>query len=305
MANNLAAFNSEAWSARLVTKLDQVNIMKRLVNTDWEGDLRFNRSVKIRTPGSIAMSSYTRGTQISYQDLAPSSETFTVNDGEYFAFNVDDIDKAQSDISAMDVYMKRAVVQMNNVVETKLLAAYTATPAANQITGDAGAAITLDSSTSTSTGIYQLVVKARTIQGNNNVPNTPGARWLIVDPATTGLMFMDTAHFVRASDLGDSIVGTGYIGGEEVALKASATPGFIGRFLNYNVFETSHVPNDGAAKYLLFGDMEAISYAAQITELEVLRLQNTFADACRGLLLHDTFVAAENAKRLVYIKATP
>ena len=55
MANNLSAFNSEAWSARLATKLDQINVMLPLVNRNWEGDLRQNKTVWVRTPGSISM----------------------------------------------------------------------------------------------------------------------------------------------------------------------------------------------------------------------------------------------------------
>ena len=119
MANNLAAFNSEAWSERLVTKLDQINVMLPLVNRNWEGDLRQNKTVHVRTAGNISMGSYTRGATISYQDLTPTNESFTVNDGEYFAFEVDDLDKAQSDVNAMDVYLKRAVVAMNNTVESE------------------------------------------------------------------------------------------------------------------------------------------------------------------------------------------
>jgi P22 coat protein - gene protein 5 len=206
MANDLSAFNSEAWSERLVTKLDQINIMLPLVNRNWEGDLRQNKTVWVRTPGNIMMAPYTRGTQINYQDLAPTKEAFTVNDGEYFAFEVDDIDKAQSDSATMDVYMKRAVVAMNNKVEAKLLSAYTFTPAANQITGANGAGITLDSSTSQSTGIYPLFTRARAIQSKNNVPTTLGQRWAIVDPDTTALLLQDTTHFVRAGDLGDRVV---------------------------------------------------------------------------------------------------
>src|SRR4051794_2927979 len=122
MANDLSAFNSEAWSDRLAVKLDQVNVMLPLVNRNWEGDLRLNKTVWVRTPGNITLAPYSRGTMINYQDLTPTKESFTVNDGEYFAFEVDDIDKAQSDVHAMDVYMKRAVVAMNNTVEAKILA---------------------------------------------------------------------------------------------------------------------------------------------------------------------------------------
>ncbi len=402
MANNLAAFNSEAWSERLVTRLDQVNIMLPLINRNWEGDLRQNKTVWIRTPGQIAISSYTRGTVISYQDLTPSKEAFTVNDGEYFAFEVDDIDKAQSDINAMDVYMKRAVVAMNNTVESKILSpaynsagfygasgltslvpdanlltaanpgsgatvsltvtggvitgasvtaggsgytvsplvqisvpagqpgggakitttvsggavtgvtvvyggsGYTGTAPTATVGGGESLPLTLDSTTSLTTGIYALFCKARTIQSNNNVPATPGQRWAIIDPATTSLLLQDTDHFVRAGELGDQVVQYGLIGGEEVARTAAEAPGFIGMIAGYSVYETPHIPFDSNGnKRLLFGDNEAISYAAQITEIEALRLQTTFANAVRGLLLHDVFVPAESTKRLVSIVATP
>jgi P22 coat protein - gene protein 5 len=384
MANNLAAFNSEAWSERLVTKLDQINVMLPLVNRNWEGDLRQNKTVHVRTAGNISMGSYSRGATISYQDLTPTNESFTVNDGEYFAFEVDDLDKAQSDVNAMDVYLKRAVVAMNNTVESKLLAVYpsagvqlgapnagtgailtpvisggavtsvtitaagsgyttpvtiqfvggngngataTATQsggAINSVTVTAGGnnytiapyvvittstAVTLTTSTGTSvnpTDIYPQFCQVRSILSKANVPATTGARWAVVDPDTTSLLLQDTEHFVRAGELGDKVVQYGLIGGEEVARTAAQAPGFVGMVAGFAVYETPHIPRNGSGnKVLLFGDNEAISYAAQITEIEALRLQTTFANAIRGLLLHDTFVAAENSKRLVSLTATP
>ena len=383
MANNLAAFNSEAWAARLVTKLDQINICLPLINRNWEGDLRLNKTVHVRTPGSISMGSYSRGATISYQDLTPVTESFTVNDGEYFAFEVDDIDKAQSDINAMDVYMRRAVVAMNNTVELKILSglqagagvtletpqAYT-TPASFTVVLSAGtvssvtivsggtgygstapilyflggngngatatvtlssgtvsavtvtaggnnytiapivylttsSAITLTASAGTiaTTDIYQQFVNCRSVLSNNNVPATAGSRWAIVDPNATSLLLQDTEHFVRAGELGDKVVQYGLIGGEEVARTAAEAPGFIGMIAGFMVYETPHVVRSSGNKYLLFGDNEGLSYAAQITEIEALRLQTTFANAVRGLLLHDTFVPAEGAKRIVALKA--
>jgi hypothetical protein len=125
VANNLAAFNAEVWSSRLVEKINQVNVMLALVNRNWEGDLSQSKTAKVRTLGNIAMSNYSTGGTISYQDLAPTVESFTVSDAKYFAFNVDDVDKAQTDINAMDAYIGRAVVTINNTIEAKLAAAYT------------------------------------------------------------------------------------------------------------------------------------------------------------------------------------
>lgn len=393
MANDLSAFNSEAWSNRLVKKIDQINIFLPLVNRDWEGDLRQNKTVWIRTPGNISTAPYTKGTNITYQDLSPLKEEFTVNDSAYFAFECDDIDRAQTDINAMDVYMRRAVVALNNLVEKKLMSAWRFTPGANIITaGVTGAAsvgsgatataalntsgnpgtagsvasisvtaggtgyalaplvqinaapgdlgwgatahavltsgavtsividnpgygytvaptvkvvsadpISLTPDTSQATGIYQLVQKVREIHANHYVPRE--GRWLVVDPYTASTLMEDTNHFIRAGDLGDKIVQSGYIGGEDVARTAQNAPGFIGMVAGYPVYETPHVPTDSDGnRYILAGTPDAITYASQITEIEALRLQNTFANAIRGLVLHDVFVPTESSKSLVAIK---
>jgi hypothetical protein len=55
--------------------------------------------------------------------------------------------------------------------------------------------------------------------------------------------------------------------------------------------------NSVAAKTLLFGDDMLLSYAAQITKMEAIRLQTSFASAIRGLLLHDAVVFDECGKR--------
>ena len=385
MANNLAAFNRQAWSQRLVERLNQVNVMLGLVNRNWEGDLTKSLSVQIRTAGNISFGSYTKSTQISYQNLTPINEVFTVSDAQYAAFAIDDVDKAQTDINAMDVYLGRAVVALNNTIEAKLTSAYPSaavtlaaavvgtgtilTPVigtgtlAGQIasvtitaagTGHVGvpnafivggdgisatvtvsltstttggiAAVTvvsggsnytiapkcyltgatgvvLDSGTGV-TGIYTKFVEARTILGLQNVPTTPGSRWAVIDTTTSGLLLQDTAHFIRATALGDKVVQQALFNDQAVDRRASeAIPGFIGECMGFSVYESNHVPTSGSSKYLMFGNNEAISYASQITEMELIRLQTYFGDAARELLLHDKFISAENARRLVVLNA--
>jgi hypothetical protein len=308
VANNLAAFDAEVWSKSLVTKLDQVNVMLRLVNRDWEGDLRQAKTVNIRTAGNITLAPYTKGTAITYEDLAPVKEQFTVNDAEYFAFSVEDIDAAQNDLNALEVYTARAAVGMSNTVETKLLSPYSQVPLDNVIssssvvTGGAGAfgatvnPLVLDSSTASTgnqIGVYSMFVKARTKLSKQHVPMM--GRWAVVSPDEVALLLEDTAHFVRATDLGDAVVQSGTLG--DMVSRANDAPGFVGRCAGFDVYECTQLPFDSAGHYCMFGDRWFISYAAQITEIEPLRLQTQFANAIRGLMLHDTFVAAECAKR--------
>lgn len=302
MGNNLAAFEAETWSNRLVRNIDQINVMKPLVNTDWEGDLRNSKTVKVRTPGSITLSSYTKGATISYEDLAPTEEDFTVSDSEYFAFNVDDVEAAQNDLNALDIYTRRAAVAINNTVESKILSVYASALTANKITGASNAAITMDSSTTAGTGIYTVIASMAEALSVQNVPEI--GRWLVVNPHHRSLLWNDTSHFIRASDLGDAIVMSGRFDENGNGTPANRAPGFIGQILGFDVYMISHLPTDGTDFYMVGGTRDAITYAAQIVKIEALRLQTTFADAVRGLMLHDAKVFAEYSKALTTAKVT-
>lgn len=313
MANDLSAFDGQAWSKRLVTKLNQINVMLPLVNKDYEGELQnIGDTVQVRTPGNITMGAYTKGGTLSYQDLAPTKEAFTVSDAEYFAFLVDDIDKAQNDINAMDVYQERAVVTMNNVVEAKILSKYTGVLTANKLTvtstgiaAGGGTPVVLTSEGANDSA-YQAFVKARTALRKQEVPMA--GLWAVIDPDTTALLLSDTKHFVRATEFGDRVVIDGRLGIEGIKGADGVTrPGFVGRCAGFDVYESTQVPtatvSSVPSKFLIFGDTKLITYASQISQIEALRLQTTFASAVRGLLLHDAKVFAECSKRGVTVCA--
>lgn len=302
MANNLAAFKAEVWSKRLLTKLNQTNVMLGLVNQDWEGDLRKGGdTVHVRTRGRVTMRAYTKYTPITYEDLAPTKEPMVVATSQYFAFNVDDIDRAQNDLSALDQYTQESVVAMNNAVEAKILAQVAKAHTSNRITGASNAAIAL-SAEGAGTSVWEQLVKAGELLDLNEVPSD--GRFAVIDPPTYSLVLNDTKRFIRASDLGDQMVASAKLTGST----AKNTPGFVGQIAGFDVYKTTQVrtaTGDGATHKLLpFGRSGAISYAGIIREMEALRLEGFFGNAVRGLLLHDAEVFAELSKQLGYIKAT-
>jgi hypothetical protein len=290
MANDLSAFNTVAFSKKLIMNLDKINVMMPLVNRDYEGDIKnVGDSVKVRTLGSVTMGAYAKNGTINYQDLTPATETMVVDDAQYFAFKVDDIDKAQTDMNVLELYAQRAAVSMNDVIEAKLLSNYAAAVAANQITGAAAASIALDE-----TNIYSYIVEARKRLNKQNVPSI--GRWMVIDPDTEALL-------LKSDLIVKSGVQASYETVKEGQVNGAAREGFVGRIAGFDVYCSNNVPAAAGAKYIQFGDKWAIAYAAQLSQTERMRLQTTFADAIRGLLLHDTKVFNENAKRLGYIKA--
>jgi hypothetical protein len=280
----------------LVKNLDQINVALPLANRDYEGDIQgVGSTVHVRTLGSVTMGSWTTNGTISYQDLAPTAETLVISDAQYFAVKVDDVDAAQNDIAALAKYARRAAVAVNNKVDAKIQGVYASALTANKITGASSAAITLDSSSTALTGIYPVMVEAGVRLDVQNAP-TEG-RFFIVDPATYALLLNDTTHFIRSTELGDRMVQQGTIAD-------GGRPGFVGQCAGFSIYKSNAVPSASGAKYLLYGVEGAISYAAQIKSVEMIRLETTFATALRGLLLHGAGVFAEASKMLGHVKAT-
>lgn len=293
MANDLSAFNAQAWSKLLVVNLDKINVMMGLINRDYEGDIaNVGDTVQVRTLGSVSMRPYAKGQTLTYEDLAPTKEPMTIDDAEFFAFQVDDIDTAQTDLSTIQLYTSRAAVAMNEAVEKKCLSQYAKAHADNRIT-DAGAAIVL-----TKDNIYSYVVRLRTALSKKNVPQ--GGRWLVVDPDTSGVLLQAPEFIKNGTVNGVAVATEGTLNGQSAAANR---PGFLGRIAGFDCYESNNVPVVSGAKYIQAGDNLAIAYAAQINKMETIRLQTTFADAVRGLLLHDAEVFAEASKRLAYLKA--
>ncbi len=289
MANDLSAFKTEVFSQKLIMNLDKINVMMPLVNRDWEGELaKLGDTVHVRTLGSVTLSAYSKTTPINYQDLAPAKEPMVVDDAQYFAFQVDDVDLNQNAFNALDLYAQRAAIAINDNIEAKLLSNYADAHVNNRLTGAASAAIALDA-----TNIYQYFVDARRALTKQNVPTMN--RWMVIDPDTEALILKSDYFAKSGTEMSDKVKAEGNVGGTR--------PGFIGRIAGFNVYVSNSVPVASGGKYLQFGDNYAIAYAAQINEIERLRLESQFATAVRGLLLHDTKVFAEASKRLGYIKA--
>ena len=102
------------WSARLLAHLDNVHVYAKLVNRDYEGEIKnFGDTVKINQIGDIAIKDYTKGTDIADpDDLDGSQTTLTINQAKYFNFAIDDVDNAQTNPKLMDEAMKRAAYFM-------------------------------------------------------------------------------------------------------------------------------------------------------------------------------------------------
>lgn len=297
MPNNLDNFVPEVWSRRVIANIDQNNVALNFVNTDYEGEIRdFGDTVQVRTFGNVTVQDYTRGQSVAPEDLVPVKESLTINTAKYFAFDVDDLDKAQNDIDALQGYTARAGVALANNVDTYIFGSATSAHTSN-VVSNGGSAIDITPNTAT-TAMYELAVSAGLNLDNFDVP-TDG-RWLVVSPYAKSILLKSTSYFIRATEMGDAVVATARLGR---GAREAMGRGYIGQMAGFDVWCSTNLAGTATGKYAMYGQGKPIAYAAQIPvgTVEALRLEGTFATRVRGLLLHGKQVFAEDSKRLGYI----
>lgn len=123
MTNNLAANTPIKYSLRLVELLYNETLYTKVTNTNYEGEIRnAGDRVRVRTLGKLTLSAYTKQMTLVAQDLNPTYEDLIIDQKYYFKFEVDDIDKIQNDIDTINEYAMTSKRDMQELIDTNLLA---------------------------------------------------------------------------------------------------------------------------------------------------------------------------------------
>ena len=89
-------FAPSIFSQKVLKYFRRSSVVEAITNTDYAGEIEnFGDTVKIIKEPTITVSSYTRGSVVNTQDLTDAEISLTVDQGNYFAFKVDDIEERQ------------------------------------------------------------------------------------------------------------------------------------------------------------------------------------------------------------------
>ncbi len=268
---SLANFIPAVWSAKLLADLQKSLVYAGLCNRDYEGDIRaFGDQVKINSIGDVTIGSYTKNTNISAAEtLTDAQRILTIDQAKYFNFQIDDIDKAQTNPKVMAAAMQKAAYALADAADQFLASLYTGIAAGSTVGSDATPKEIAVAATTGVLAAYEALVDLATVLTVNNVPKS--GRWIVLPPWYYGLLLKDD-RFVKA--------GT-------AATDAVLRNGLVGQAAGFNVFESNNVPNTSGDKYKVIAGYDgAWSFAEQITEVEGYRPELRFGDAMKGLHLY-------------------
>jgi hypothetical protein len=244
-------FIQTIWSKKIQ---DDLELKCKLVDNclrSYEGDVKHARTVKILGVGEPTIRPYT-GAKIEVEAMSDKGQDLVIDQANYFAFHVDDVNQAQSVPGLMEEYQRKSVhglaIARDTYVANLIKGATNVTTATN-LTQDAVKQAIDDA-------IVEL--RERNFDEEGVIEITPAVYNVFKNCLIT--LSTDNPEYIKK--------------------------GKVGVYDDFDVIMSNNMAKDSTHSYCDVRGKKAIAFAGQINEVEALRDQTVFADLVRGL---DTF----------------
>jgi N4-gp56 family major capsid protein len=273
---------SEIYSKNILAALRRTLIFGQtgVINRNYEGEIKDQGdTVHITNIDDPAVRPYSKANAITWDELADHAQSLTIDQGDYFAFRVQDIDKVQSAVNFVTEASNGAGYNLRKNADTFLAT----TMAAGVDSGNQIGAATV----TTADAAYDLIVQLRAKLQLADVPDV--GRWLVIPTDVYSLLLKDD-RFVKVDASGTS---------------AGLRNGQVGSALGFQIMESNNLPIASGATTVLAGYQGATTYAEQIVQTESIRLQDYFADGLRGLHVYGAKVIRPTGLASAVVTTTP
>ena len=246
-------FIPQIWEARLLAKFHERSIADIITTspTKVEGN-----KVVFNKVSDVAINPYS-GT-VNFEDLTTSKVELTLDNKNYWAFKVDDVDAVQSAGDLIDPHVEEAGYGLQEATDKFVLTEALKTSNTVSKAGDEKA--------------YDLIVKANTALNKKKVPKAQ--RYAVINAEVLEDLQLDARFTLQFTILENGIIEGANIYGTQLVF--------------------SEELNDGSFAIVVL-HKSAIGYAKQLEETEAMRLQNSFADGIRGLQVDGVKTLREEA----------
>ena len=278
---SVASFIPELWNAAILEPYNKNLIFGQdgIASTSYYGQITgVGDTVTINTLNDLTIKDYTKGQDIEVENLATTPTKIKTDQGKYFAFGVDDVDKNQASGELQGVATRRAGIQLRDSADqylSKVLAEGAHTD--NKV----GAMTVIKEDphrVTTGETAYDALVALSERLDAQSVP-TEG-RWVVIGGKTRSALLNDS-RFVHVDKAGTS---------------EGLRNGVIGKVIGFDVMVSNNIQRKGGTgktpvtETLVAGVPDAFAFASQILETEAMRDQKQFRDIVRGLNVYGAAV---------------
>lgn len=241
-------FIQTIWSKAILDKLELECKLVADCHREYEGDVKHARSVKILGVGEPTVGDYT-GADIEIEAMTDESQMLVIDQAKYFAFYVDDVNKAQSVPGLPEKFQEKSVhalaVARDSFVATKI-AEGTNITTATALTQEA-----------VKEAIDDAIVELR--ERNFNEKG-------VIEISPKVYSVFKNCLITLSTDNPDYI-----------------KRGIVGVYDGFEVKMTNNLKKDGNSVVCCIRGKKAIAFAGQLDKVEACRAEKRFADIVKGL----------------------
>lgn len=279
------------YTKKVLRNFYESSVFSQICNTDYEGEIKAQGDkVVIRKTPEITVSPYKVGTAITYEVPSKDSTELMVDLGMYSAFQVDDVDKAQTDLPLINIFAKDAGERIRIETDREVLrymstgaAATNSGATAGAISGDIDLGITTAPVVITPANATEFIVLMNQVLDEANIPME--GRWCVVPAGFCTAL--KTSDLKAANITGDS---TGVI-----------RTGLVGMVDRMKIYQNNNLPSGVAGGLaagetaIIAGTNEASTFAANITKTDTVKIPNSFGQYWRTLFVYGRGVVQDAA----------
>ena len=270
-------FIQTIWSKKIQDDLEEKCKLVQDCTREYEGDCQYAQTVKILAVGEPTIGNYI-GQDITIEEMTDSSQDLVIDVQKYFAFEVKDVDKAQSVPGLPEKYQQKAMRKLALAREKFVgaLVAGKALSSADEVAGKTtykpGAAKIITAEGKDRAAIKEALDDAMIWLREQNFDD---AGIIEIDPRSYKT-FKD--ELIEMKTANDELIKRGV----------------IGQYDSYDVKSTNNVYRDGTHVYCIVRSDKAVAFAGQINEVEAGRMEKRFSDYVRGLDTYGAKIIAQD-----------
>lgn len=253
----------ESWYPAILAPFEAQTVFANtgIVNRNYEGIIKQQGdTVHVARLNDIAVKKYDASEPLVVDDLETTDTALAIDQGDYFAFKVNDVDEFQSAVTLKDPALMRAGKKLAAGVDKFLAETMSTGVLSGNKLGSVEVAKRGDAA-------YDLIVELRKKLAANDAPDN---RFLIVGPEMESALLRD-----------DRLVKVD-ASGTDTALRN----GLIGRILGFNVYVSNNVKVVAGRETVLAGVPEATTFADQLSKMRQLPMQNFIATQVDGVHIY-------------------
>ena len=271
---SIASFIPEVWTARLLEHLRKNLVVANLFNRNYEGEIaQMGDTVHINQLADITIKDYTANVDIENpEQLSTSSIPLIIDQGDYYNFYLNDVDRAQARGDLMDSAMRSSAYGLADKLDMYLAGLLAGGTLIDGL-GNDGAPLFVNGTTA-----YELLVKMKVALDKANVP-TQG-RYVLMPPEFEGYMLLDQR----------------FAGAQSARSEGQLTNGMVARAAGFDIYISNNVKNtEGQLYKVVASTVDQATYANQLVKTEAYRREKGFDDGVKGLHIYGAKVIRPEA----------